>query len=318
MGDYRKMIMDGLREQYSEKEFDIQQVARNNGCSYEGVYEKSNDGKPCGPYVAIGPFEERLAKGTSDLQTVLKDIIAKLNERIHFEATDLRDFEKIKDKIFFRVINYDANRNLFANVPHREYLDLAVLYQVVVKISGDMQGNIVISNDMLKAWGITELELYELAYANSFLPEGLRIRTLENVVSDMCGGFTEGLDILAEPVNRTLMYVVDTGTQSFGSAAILEKESFKKLADKEGCDLFLIPSSTHEYIIVPKKGGVLAEKLKEMLWEVNYTVLDPEELLSNHIYQYLREKEEIVDLYEGENVDLEMHFSEKKFFLERV
>lgn len=319
MNEYRKMILDGLKERYPEKKFEIHRVVRNNNCSFEGLCVRQTDGGPCGPYVAISHFEERLASG-SDLETILDNISVRLHERIHIDTAALRDFEQMKGKIYFRVINYDANRKLLENVPYREYLDLAVVYQAVFTFSKEMYGSLVISDKIMKLWGTTEDELYELAYINSFLPEGVRIRPMEKVVEELKARcpFQDELGELFGTYERPMMYVADTTTYSYGSAAILRKELFKELADKIDRDLLIIPSSTQEYILVPKERGFLAERLKDMLWDVNYNVVDREEILSNHIYQYERETDKIIDLYEGEKVDLERIFSERKFFLERI
>ena len=55
-------------------------------------------------------------------------------------------------------------------------------------------------------------------------------------------------------------------------------------------DLYILPSSLHEVIALPKIENNALE-LKEMVMEVNSTMVKKEERLSDSVYCYLREKE---------------------------
>ena len=67
----------------------------------------------------------------------------------------------------------------------------------------------------------------------------------------------------------------------------------KDFANEQDVDLFIIPSSVHEVILVPKEGGS-AKRLNEILNDVNQNSVDPIEILSNRIYSYSRELDEVV------------------------
>ena len=51
---------------------------------------------------------------------------------------DLSDFEKIKDIIYYKVINYEMNRALLSKIPHFKFLDLAIVFYIIV--SKDEEG----------------------------------------------------------------------------------------------------------------------------------------------------------------------------------
>ena len=53
----------------------------------------------------------------------------------------------------------------------------------------------------------------------------------------------------------------------------------------------MIPSSVHEMIIVPMTESITRKELDQMVKEVNENVVDPEEILSDHVYIYDAGKE---------------------------
>ena len=57
-------------------------------------------------------------------------------------------------------------------------------------------------------------------------------------------------------------------------------------------DFFILPSSIHELLVVPKQDGMDYSSLEAMVQEVNATQVAPEEKLSDHVYEYdAKEKE---------------------------
>ena len=57
--------------------------------------------------------------------------------------------------------------------------------------------------------------------------------------------------------------------------------------------LLQIPSSVHEFLLVPREREQDREELKKMIAEVNRTELPPEEVLSDHLYLYCSREREV-------------------------
>ena len=53
-------------------------------------------------------------------------------------------------------------------------------------------------------------------------------------------------------------------------------------------DFYILPSSIHEVIILPKSKGIAKEELDAMIQDINHTQVDTEEVLSDHSYLYER------------------------------
>ena len=83
----------------------------------------------------------------------------------------------------------------------------------------------------------------------------------------------------------TGMFALSNGNYAYGASAICNMEVLKKIASELNDDLIILPSSIHECIIKPKGIKTLAE-CSEIVHEVNNEQVAPEEVLSNHAYQY--------------------------------
>ena len=71
---------------------------------------------------------------------------------------------------------------------------------------------------------------------------------------------------------------------------MLFPEELKKIADDWGCDLYILPSSVHEVIVLPDLKEEV-ETLREMVCDVNENQVDKVERLSNSVYHYIRESD---------------------------
>ena len=90
------------------------------------------------------------------------------------------------------------------------------------------------------------------------------------------------------------MYVLSNKSRVNGAACILYKDLLKDFSIEMDKNLYILPSSTHEVILLPSDGTQESAHLKAMVQEVNRTQVDEEEVLSDSVYYYDREKDVII------------------------
>ena len=73
-----------------------------------------------------------------------------------------------------------------------------------------------------------------------------------------------------------------------GAAVILYPKLIKKIADEFKSDFVLLPSSIHEWLLIPAESPENISMFSQMVTEVNDTQLADEEKLSDHAYYYSR------------------------------
>jgi len=89
------------------------------------------------------------------------------------------------------------------------------------------------------------------------------------------------------------MYVLSNKSKLNGSGCIFYHNLLHNLCEKLECDLYILPSSIHEVILIPAYDHDSYDELTSMVKEVNSTQLSKEEILSDHVYFYSRETGQI-------------------------
>lgn len=222
------------------------------------------------------------------MKRVARAMVRALNEAPAVDISDLT-FEKRKESIVFQLISYKQNEEMLRNVPHRRVLDLAIVYRMMVDIGdADAQGSILVNGELIKHFGVTEEELFKEAMTNTK-------RVLEPRVVDMADLIGAELDApqeIAELIPRNEMFVITNKRKINGAGSILYEEYLHELADKLDDDLYILPASVHECILVPASDHEPNELL-EMVRDVNASEISPSEKLSDEVYTYSRDTRSI-------------------------
>lgn len=79
-------------------------------------------------------------------------------------------------------------------------------------------------------------------------------------------------------------YVLSNRHGLYGAAVALYPGVLQKIADFMGRDLMLLPSSTHEFLVVNKNCEIGLEEALEMVSEINRTEVPPEDFLADSVY----------------------------------
>ena len=77
------------------------------------------------------------------------------------------ELAEARDNIVFQLVNTEQNRDMLAEVPHREFQDLAVIYRWVVKVDADGIQSTMVRNSLAEQLGLNEEQLFKLAVENT-------------------------------------------------------------------------------------------------------------------------------------------------------
>lgn len=255
-----KKYMDGNHPGY---EVSLENVAKVNRDFVEMIAISNKDTHE-GPAIDVKElWDDANRRGMSYEEMsreVMKRLDLTLKEVPEVVIDDLNDF---KSRAILTLINTEKNQNMLSYVPHREYYEFSIVYRIIVHEDEEATTSGIVTNEMLEKAGYIEEELYKFAYEN----------TRKDVdIFKMFG-----------------MYVLTTKRGMYGAASILFPEMIKEIADHYGCDLYLIPSSTCEWMAVPVRtisGSGGAAEVNEMIREANSVTVEEEEILGERCYYY--------------------------------
>lgn len=186
-----------------------------------------------------------------------------------FEEARPDNLKNMKDRVVMNLINRDMNGELLKDLPHREIMDLAIIYRIVVRTEEKGILSLMINHDVCREMGLDEEELYRLARINT------RRIFPAKIIDD------EGP-----------MCIMTNDAVINGATTMLYKDEMKKLSDKIGGDFFILPSSVHEFFAIPTEYED-AGRLAQMLAGGNGNVTDWSEVLSGSIYVYSAERKDL-------------------------
>ena len=196
-----------------------------------------------------------------------------------------------RDRIIMMLINTEQNKQLLETLPHREFLDLSIVYRLGLGSNKDGLYYSMVDNKLAKAMGMNEQELFQAAYANTrelLPPVVVDMNEVTRTILKRQGMPDEMIGECISNMPDNVMFVISNSIGVNGAASMLYEEELQRLAERVGSDLYILPSSLHEVIAVSSHLGKL-EQLAEMVHEVNMTAVDLEDRLSNQVYHFDKE-----------------------------
>ena len=266
----------------------INHVIKNNGCEMDGlvIMEK---GKDIAPTIYLDSFYELYTNG-ENIKNIIRqiEVIYEQNKNnVTFDVNILKHFDTIKDKIVYKVVNYRSNEKLLEQVPHKRILDLAVVFYCLVDNEYGRSATALIYNNNLKNWNVTIDDVYKAALKNT--PDLLHSKISSMAaLFEKCGVNVDGEEVDLKDYVPSDMYVLTNESKLNGAACILYENVLYDFAQKLGADLYILPSSVHEVILLPKLSMFEKDELVNMVKEVNTEGVAADEVLSDHVYEYNR------------------------------
>ena len=290
------VIRDLLNVCGPEFSVESRDVRKNNGVTLHGI-SIAGPGETVIPTVYLETLYEQYEKGNINVMEAANEVLKAYSREKTEVISDklcLTNFEKVKEKLIFRLINAEKNSELLQEIPHRRFLDLAVTYTVFLEDIFECSGNVTVRNDIMEKWGVDEAELFSLAMENTPRIKKPVIKELSDVIGELISGDDDPMIRQELKENAGIrMFVLTSNDGYYGDSLILYPGLLKEFRKIMGVDLYLLPSSVHEFIVVPDTGEIRGEELSELVKSVNETSVGAEDYLSDSVYLFKDDEIEI-------------------------
>lgn len=298
MGEVQDTILSYLPKEYEGADIDVQERTKVNRNQTGLTIIPANHSGETTPTLNMEAFYESYKNGES-----MDQILSRMADTI------TRAFDEIKDtpiaenpmglmdkhKVYMQLINKESNRELLATVPHRDFNDMAIIYRVLVDKNEDGIQSVVVNDDLAEHMDVTEEELFELGAEQTKELFPVKIDSLANVMR----GFFMDMDDISDDLISDMgmdedmgLYMVTNDMCVNGATYMVYDDVLYEVAGKLHDDLYILPSSIHEFLAVPSSMGS-PEELAAMVKDINSGVVREEDRLSNQVFFYDKDKREL-------------------------
>ena len=261
-------------------------VLKNNGVVYHALTIKKK-GQCIAPTIYIDQMLEKYNRGTM-LMSLVDDVVNMYRQCAPYTDTNIDffdDFSVVSKHLFYKAVNYKKNKKKLENVPVKRVLDMALVPLAKFDHPRLGSGTVMIENSYLDVWEISKDELWENVGESAPKVAPPKIRGLMDFLGSVTG-MSGQMDELCG------IYVISNTAGNLGAGVVFYPGLLQSLADDHECNLFIIPSSIHECIVIPDSNMCTETgSLREIIREVNKTTVANEEILSDNLYMYDRESD---------------------------
>lgn len=235
------------------------------------------------PTIYLEEYFKHYQTGDSieDIVESILDVYHEVKFEHSWQVHTISNFDITKDKIVYKIIHAPQNKVLLETLPHVLYLDFAIVFYILFDVDENGTATIPVTDDLIQLWETTLKEIYELAKQNTprLLPpvfKPMRV-VIEELLGNPCENEFQADDI---------MFVLTNSLRSLGAACILYEDLLMHIGNFLKENFYILPSSIHEIIVIPESQAPNKDALNEMITEVNETQVEPEDVLSDHVYYY--------------------------------
>ena len=293
--DYPEFL-DFVQQEISKKmgkgtEVCLRHIIKNNGVERDAVIIRTNS-VHISPAIYLNAYYQAFRNGET-LQEVVDDIIACY--KVHIQSDDgfLEDFfhpGTVSRNVVCRLVNTEKNRNRLKEIPHRDFLNLSVIYYYEIALSQNGSGGILIQNQHLKGWGMTPEELDDHARRNTAIRLPHSFCTMNEMMEEILNAkMPEEPDEKENP-----LYVLTNEERLYGAYWMSENDVLEKIGRRLEEDYYILPSSVHECMIVPCSVPSGPDQLFNMVRDINASQVEPEEFLADAVYRYYLDSSKLI------------------------
>ena len=223
------------------------------------------DGVPT-PVVNIDAIFDDYLVGKVSLDDCYETIDRVLAMEPDFDKSAIMDWSKAKDRLFLRVFGRVSEGTIY-----REVTNLYLVPYIQVDNRG--AALVRVTSPLLNLWKVSEDEVFAIAKENQETFRPAKIMSLAEQL---------GMPEVGELVP---IYVVSTDS-ACGASAIFYDGIVDTLYEKFGEEFYILPSSIHEVLVIPKSTAPSTKDLENLVAKVNADEVDEDERLTNSIYTY--------------------------------
>lgn len=271
----------------------VVETMKNNNVTRVGI-TFHEQGDKVGPVIYMEPYREAAIDGRpmSEIMGEIAGIASRSMDKTELIGSlDYGNYESVKEYLSVTLINGRDNRQMLSRMPHRQMGDLALILELKFPMEEGI-GSIKVSREMAELWAVDKDTLFAQAQENGLKAEPPSLQRMEDTMLSLAFGRDAAENLLENPAPEEVpsqLYVLSNMSKNKGAAVLSYPGVLEKADQLFPKGFYVLPSSIHELLIVPKSPEIDPRELGEMVRAVNRAEVAKEEQLSDRVYEYDRE-----------------------------
>ena len=289
--DFMEQLIEELYRYFSPEQYQLEGsvLLKNNDTKRYAILLKKIEGT-VSPTIYLDNFYSEFEHG----RTTISETASHIYEQMHDFEDKIEAYQEFSaelsdcsNKITYWLVSKERNKQFLESVPHLPFLNMAVVFYIIHHVSKEGMESICVTNELAGKWGLSAKSLYIIAEKNTPILLPPVIDTMEHTLELLMGEINCAIEPAGDSNKPIPMHIMTNKYQINGASVLLYHGLLDGLAEKLGTDLYVIPSSIHELIIMPAEDGSLSlSKLSDMVKEINENHVKEEEILSDCAYYY--------------------------------
>lgn len=271
----------------------LTETSKMNDPGAQAILAKFDKESNISPSIYLTPLYESYKEGDASMGEITYRIVDTFvearNAKVSFQATTITP-ENAREHLYLQVVNRENNAELAKECAHYDIpgTDLMAIPRWRTDMGNGTIGSILVKHElqtsMLK---MTDEEVLSMARENTMRNETYSVKGMSEVMRQMMSRempeelVAEMMPLVEGPEH---MYVLGNESGFGGASVLLSKETLMAARERIGEDFYIIPSSLHEVLCVPKSTVRNPSDLQEMCRDVNHTQVALDEQLGENIF----------------------------------
>ncbi|MBR1796642.1 MAG: hypothetical protein IJ757_01295 [Clostridiales bacterium] len=216
-----------------------------------------------------------------------------------YNLSEIMDVKKIRKGVVAELINPKMLNVYKHDLPHREFLNMVIIYRWVVNIDEMGIYSTVIDNNIMESAKLSEEDLYQYALKNTKRILEPKVKSFDQIVRNTMRRWGNSESEIRKCLNElgkdNRMYVLSNKHDYRATTGLIYKELLEEVARKCESDYYIVPTSINEALLVPLTVSCMSPiSLYEILRGSNAAYKgDDYNILSDTLYYYSAESGEL-------------------------
>lgn len=277
-------------ETRDEFSLEIAEVIKLNDRNMHGVRIRLNDEKIAPTFYIEDITEKYDCRTIKDIANcIVTNYVMNIGIVEHMSECRSMSFnyEDIRDKLTVQLVDEDKNRQRLKKLMYKSLGNGYAMIPYIELQECDLGiPRVAVTKEIAERKNYDENIIFQEAIDNMMKKYEPCMFTLKDVIEgcedDTCNPFSEGFVI----DESEYLYALTNRKKNEGAAALFYPGIMERLSEIFDGDYFALPSSIHEFLILPESKKVDIQFMKDMVRDANEKVVEEDEILSEKVLKY--------------------------------